>query len=299
MIFRRQSFSKALNRWRASRFGRILRLMIVPGILLGVYVTLCLGLAAGQRHLIYFPCKETFPALEARAAEHAFQPWSNTNSQFIGWKRVIKDQPGAGQILILHGNAGCALDRMGYAHALQSVGPFDVYILEYPGYGGRPGSPNQKSIFRAAAEAISLLKTTNKIYVIGESLGSGVACYLASTFTQSVAGVLLIAPYNNLATVAQHHMRIVPVRWLLRDRYPSDVYLRSYSGPVAFLLAGRDTVIPSRFGRRLYNGYRGPKQVWEVPEAGHNEIHDPDLSWWKEAIDFWQRPASAASGARK
>jgi fermentation-respiration switch protein FrsA (DUF1100 family) len=107
--------------------------------------------------------------------------------------------------------------------------------------------------------------------------------------------LLLIAPYDNLATVAQHHLRIFPARWMLRDQYRSDIYLKNYSGPIAFLLAGRDTVIPSRFGRRLYEGYRGSKQVWEVREAGHNEIHQVGTSWWKEAIGFWERYATSGS----
>jgi hypothetical protein len=271
--------------------------MIIPGILVGIYVTLCLGLTMGQRHLIYFPCHETFAALQARANAHEFQVWRNARGEFIGWRRLSTNSPAAGHVLILHGNAGCALDRMPYGDTLQSIAPFDIYILEYPGYGRRPGSPSQTSIFRAATEGGCLLKTTNKVYLIGESLGTGVASYLAGTSTEAVAGVLLIAPYNNMSAVAQHHMRIFPVRWMLRDKYPSEVYLRNYSGPVGFLLAGRDKVIPSRFGRRLYESYRGPKQLWEEREAGHNEVHQAGLDWWKEAIDFLAAPLD--SGARK
>jgi hypothetical protein len=273
--------------------------MLIPGILVGIYVVFCLGLTAGQRHLIYFPCDETFASLQARADARRFQAWRNARGEFIGWKRFSTNSPAAGPVLILHGNAGCALDRMPYGDALQSIAPFDIYILEYPGYGRRPGSPRQTSLFRAATEGICLLKTTNKVYLIGESLGTGVASYLAGTSTQAVAGVLLIAPYNTMSAVAQHHMRIFPVRWMLRDKYPSEVYLQNYSGPVGFLLAGRDTVIPSRFGRRLYESYRGPKQLWEVPEAGHNEVHQVGLSWWKEAIGFWQRPSIPGSERRE
>jgi len=299
MIFRSRIFSKALNRCRSARVRPILRNMLIPGILVGIYVVFCLGLTAGQRHLIYFPCRESFGVLQARADSEGFEAWRGASGEFIGWKRLATKQAAAGQVLILHGNAGCALDRTPYAETLQSIGSYDIYILEYPGYGRRAGSASQASIFRAATEAMCLLKTTNKTYLIGESLGTGVACYLAGTSTQSVAGVLLIAPYNNLATVAQHHMPIFPARWLLRDKYRSDVYLKNYSGPVAFILAGRDTVIPCRFGRRLYDGYRGPKQVWEVREAGHNEIHEVGISWWKEAIEFWQGQGATVPKTRQ
>lgn len=294
MIFRSGIFSKALNRCRSAPARRILRVVIIPGILVGIYVTLCLGLTAGQRRLIYFPCNETFAALQARAKEHAFQPWRNASDEFIGWKRLSTNQPTAGQVLILHGNAGCALDRVGYADTLQSIAPFDIYIVEYPGYGRRPGSPSQTSLFRAASEAMRLLKPEQKIYLIGESLGTGVTSYLAGTSIQHVSGVLLIAPYNNMRSVAQHHLRIFPVRWMLRDKYPSDVYLRNYSGPIGFVLAGRDEVIPSRFGRRLYDSYHGPKRLWEERQAGHNDLHRAGLSWWKEAVEFWHRNSASA-----
>ena len=269
--------------------------MLVPGIVLGIYVTFCIGVTVRQRQLMYFPCRETLTGLQARAEANQFESWHNGRGEFIGWKRLITNRPTAGQVLILHGNAGCALDRTPYADALQRVAPLDVYILEYPGYGCCAGSPSETSIFRAATEAISLPTLASKTYLIGESLGTGVACYLAGTSAQSVAGVLLIAPYNNMTSVAQHHMRIFPVRWMLKDKYRSDLHLKNYPGPVAFLLAGRDTVVPSRFGRRLYEGYGGPKKLWEEPGAGHDEIHDMNFNWWKEVIGFWEENGQAAS----
>jgi hypothetical protein len=190
--------------------------------------------------------------------------------------------------LITYGNASCAASSARYADAIQSAAAFDVFILEYPGYADRAGSPSQSSLFRAADEAFQMLATNGPVYLVGESLGTGVAAYLAGTHPDQVAGVLLISPYNRLTSVAQYHMPVLPVGLLLVDRFPSEDYLRSYYGPVGMVVDGLDQVVPEKFGRRLYDGYAGPKQLWEFPNGGHATIMEPPEKFWKEAVEFWQ-----------
>jgi len=47
-------------------------------------------------------------------------------------------------------------------------------------------------------------------------------------------------------------------------------------------------VIPERFGRRLFDGYSGPKRVWEFPEADHGSVMTPPPEVWREILEFWQ-----------
>ena len=61
------------------------------------------------------------------------------------------------------------------------------------------------------------------------------------------------------------------------------------AAPVAVLLAGLDVVVPNRFGRRLYEAYAGPKKLWEIPTASHNDLCDRPAEWWKELFAFWNR----------
>jgi hypothetical protein len=133
-----------------------------------------------------------------------------------------------------------------------------------------------------------LLATNQPIYVLGESLGTGVAAHLAGTFPDQVAGVILLSPYNRLTELAEQRMPWLPVRLLLLDRFPSEVYLRNYHGPVAFSLDGRDNIVPERFGRQLYDGYAGPKRLWRFPQGGHIAIGEPTAQFWTEVLGFWQ-----------
>lgn len=255
---------------------------LIPTVYAGFVVTLFLT----QRRLLYHPSVYPIEPMQKLAEDRSFGPWRNSSGEFIGWKRVGAS-PTRDRILIFHGNAGCAVDRTGYLDGLIQVRPFDIYILEYPGYGARPGAPSQDSILGAATEGIDLIG--GQVFLMGESLGTGVAAFVAGIRPQSVAGLILIAPYQNLADVGQHHMPVFPVRWMLRDKFPAADYLRNYHGPLGVLLAEQDTIIPARFGRTLYESYQGPKKRWEIPGADHNDIPIQPAAWWREVTDFWSQ----------
>ena len=214
--------------------------------------------------------------------------WTNSAGQFIGLKRPAPKQPAEGVVLITYGNGSTAVGCEHYVNDIQNVAAFDVFILEYPGYADRPGAPSQKSLFRAADEAFQLLATNQPVYLVGESLGTGVAAYLAGTYSNKIAGVILISPFDCLTDVAQNHFPMLPVRLLLVDRFPSEKYLRHYQGKVGITVGGKDTVVPEKFSLRLYHGYDGPKKLWEFPDGGHLQIKEQPSEFWNEVIEFWQ-----------
>ena len=198
--------------------------------------------------------------------------------------------------MIMYGNGSTAIGCEHYVNDIQSVAAFDVFILDYPGYEDRPGSPSQHSLFRAADEAFHTLPTHQPVYLVGESLGSGVASYLAGTYSNKIAGAVLISPFNRLTDVAQNHYPLLPVQQLLVDHFPSEAYLRYYHGKVGITVDGRDTVVPEEFGLRLYNSYAGPKKLWKFPNGGHCGIGVKPSELWKEAVEFLQTSPPSKNG---
>ncbi len=83
---------------------RVLQLLVI-GYLLVVLVVLIF-----QRRLIYLPTKIPADVIESVAAEHGFAPWKNPTGQIIGWKMAASGVA-TGSVLVVHGNAGCALSR--------------------------------------------------------------------------------------------------------------------------------------------------------------------------------------------
>ena len=255
-----------------------------------LYILFTLTVMFLQRRLIYFP-RIIPPALaEPAAAEMGFVPWRNPSGQIIGWKLPATSSPVA-SVLITHGNAGCAIDRGYLANPIHVAATVDVYVLEYPGYGSRGGSPDKRSILAAAEEAFGLLTNGLPKYLVSESLGAGVACYLAKTHSTEVAGLVLFMPYHNLATVAQRKMPLLPAYFLLLDRFNPAECLRDYRGPVKIVLAGADEIIPVESGRRLFEEYPGPKNLQIIPGAHHNDIAGQSPAWWQEVFSFWQQSA--------
>ncbi len=273
----------ALGRNGGGRFIRRLGLTIAALFTLAV-----LGCTTFQRKMIYVPRHESTATLDAAAQAHGIERWKNSVGENIGWRKAARHQPAKGQLLVTHGNGGCAIDRFDFAGPLSESGTLDIFILEYPGYGDRAGSPCEQEFFKAAAEAFRALPPNTPTYLLAESLGTGVAAYLAGKYSNAVAGVLLVAPYNRLIDVAQHHVKILPASWILTDRFPSDDYLRNYRGPVGILVGGRDQVVPAKFGRRLYEGYSGPKRLWEVPTGSHASITREPQEFWDAVVAFWR-----------
>ena len=271
---------------------RAIRMLLTLGIAYSLFV---LAAAIFQRRLIYFP-RTIPPALaEPAAAELGFVPWRNPSGQIIGWKMPATSSPVA-SVLITHGNAGCAIDRGYLADPIHAAAPVDVYVLEYPGYGSRAGSPDKRSFLAAGEEAFGLLTNGLPKYLVSESLGAGVVCYLAKAHPTEVAGLVLFMPYHNLASVAQRKMPWLPAYFLLLDRFNPAQCLKDYRGPVKIVLAGADEIIPVESGRRLFEGYPGPKNLQIIPGAHHNDIAGQSPAWWKEVFSFWQQNRPVKSG---
>ena len=252
------------------------------------YTVVLVSFTLLQRYLIYVPFHISREIAEESGAKVGFLPWRNAANQFIGWKSAAASPP-IGSILIVHGNAGWALRRAYMAAPIHEAAALDVYILEYPGYGSRSGTPGMASLLNAADDAFANLPTNVPIYVVSESLGTGVAAHLAQKNPDRVAGLAMFVPYDKLASVAENHVPFLPAYYLLWDRFDPADWLKDYRGPVEIILAGDDDIIPPVLGHRLYDGYAGPKLLQVIAGAGHGHTMNESPEWWREVIAFWQQ----------
>lgn len=236
---------------------------------------------------MYFPTRIPANEVEAAAKEHGFVPWRNPAGQIIGWK-IPASGTATGSLLIVHGNAGSAVGRDYIAQPIHEAADVDVFVLEYPGYGARPGSPSKASMVVAAEEAFQLMPPGSPKYVVSESIGTGVACELAKSHPVEVAGMVLFVPYDNLASAAQRHMFFLPAYFLLLDRFNPAESLKSYHGPVQFVVAGADEILGPATGNKLCEGYAGPKKLQVISGAHHNDVSAQPADWWRAVFKFWQ-----------
>jgi uncharacterized protein len=257
-------------------------------------VLLCACGCAVQRRLLYFPTKLPADVAVHEAMGSGFVPWKNASGRIIGWE-IPASGTSIASVLIVHGNAGCAVNRGYLAQPIHAAANADVFVLEYPGYGPREGSPGKKHFDAAAEEAFRLLPANAPKYIVSESIGTGVACDLAKGHPKEIAGMALLAPYHNLASVAQHTIWFLPTYFLLIDRFNPEKSLKSYHGPVKFVVAGEDEIIGPASGIRLYKSYAGPKDLQVMAEAHHNDVAAQLPEWWKGVFSFWKGNETAGT----
>lgn len=261
------------------------RVLLIPVIL---YVAFALAVWVFQRRLIYFPTTFSPQLAESLAAKEGFRAWRNKTGEIIGWQLAV-NSPTTGAVLIVHGNAGSAIDRSYLAEPIHAASPVDVFVLEYPGYGARSGSPGQQTILAAVDEAFETLGGRGPLYIVSESLGTGAAAHLARKQDRKIAGLVLIAPYDKLVSVGQRQMPFLPVGLMMRDRFNPVDWLKDYRGPVKVVLAEADRSIPAKLGQKLYDSYNGPKSIEIIHGADHNDISGQTPEWWKEVFVFLEK----------
>lgn len=238
--------------------------LVVIGALALVYVGLCGWMYAKQRELMYFP-----QFSQGSTAPTDFE-LRRDGITLRGWV-VNPRQPGA--IVYFGGNAESIEDmRDEFA---QWFPDRSTYLVAYRGFGASDGSPGEDALFADALAVFDQVQARHPgaaVAVIGRSLGSGVASYVASQ--RPVARLALVTPFDSLVNVAQAHYPWLPVRQLLKDRYESTRYLAKYRGPVLVIRAGRDEVVPAANTDRLITSLANPPQVIQLPAADHNTIGD-------------------------
>ena len=234
--------------------------------LLRIYIIVCLAITVIQRTMLYFPTHQESGKL---AKYYGLKEWV-LNGETIGYSRAVATPKRVW--LLLHGNGGQAIDRI---YALPSFGKDDgVFILEYPGYGGRKGSPSKDSFNAAAKEAYFFLRKTYpnlEVSIFGESLGSGPSCYLATLPTPPDRFVLVV-PFDRLVDVAREKMPFLPIGLMMFDRWDNIEALSAYRGRIDIYGATGDVVIPMRHAKNLADAVSGSH--FHEMKCGHNEWAD-------------------------
>jgi hypothetical protein len=269
-------------------------------LLLCILLALVLVVAAIwllQNRVIYLPARYSMAGLIRAAEQQGVALWPSSGEQYRG---LVSPLPtgSRGTVVVFHGNAGSALNRLYYMAALEHLG-FKVVLAEYPGYGAREGRPSEQALVADAKATVRLVERdfSGPLYVWGESLGCGVASAVAADAGLPVRGLALITPFANLPDVAQAVYWFFPMKPLVREEYDSIANLETFQGPVAILLAEHDELIPKKHAQRIYDSLITEKRMWVFEGAGHNTWPSaPDESWWREVSDFLTRSPSGKRG---
>jgi uncharacterized protein len=195
-------------------------------------------------------------------------------------------------ILYFHGNGGGISDRPNKIGHFIKAG-FGILALSYRGYEGSTGTPSEAGFIMDAEAAHAWLAAKGiapkHIFLLGESIGSGVAVQLAAA--KPVGAVALEAPYLNAVDVGAAFYWYLPVRWLMKDQFRSSDYISKVTAPLLFTHGRQDIMIPFAQGEALFAMANAAKTMNAVDGIGHDVIADPRT--WAAESAFFERIAAA------
>ena len=157
-----------------------------------------------------------------------------------------------------------------------------LLAVNYRGYGNSEGRASESALCADALELCDWLKSRpgvdpTRIAVVGRSLGSGVAAFVAAH--RQLAAAVLITPYDSILEVARRRFPFAPLRFLLRYPFESVRFARAARAPLLALMSERDCVVPHAHTYRLLEAWQGDKQALCIAGSDHCDVQLNPQSW--------------------
>lgn len=263
-----------------SRRVRRLVLLVAATFIAG-YAVICGALFALQRDLSY-PAPDYL--FTVRDGSHRVEVPGGT---FFLWRPVAGDGP---VVVHFHSNG----DQVSFLSAMgqewQRVG-VSFAAVEYPGYPGAGGQPDERSILAAAEAALAHLTgpmqiPRTRIVLVGQSLGTGVALEMAARGWG--VQLVLISPYTSWPEVVGHALPWLPTGVLITDRFDALAAAPRVKVPTLVIHGTRDTIVPFAQGQEVAAAIAGAR-LFTVTGGHHHDV----LEWGtaqKELLRFVARP---------
>lgn len=235
-------------------------------LVVSVYVAFGLYIYFYQRNLVYIPDKVEMESCEA-FSDYQIREMNGT-------RFFYKERSRRNAFVYYHGNAGSVCDRAITKNTLENATDASMIYVEYAGYSkADTQGPSRELILQDVRNMRQFLDKQgfDQVTVYGQSLGSGAASYHASL--GGVDRLVLVSAFYNAVSVAQNTFPLWPVRWILTERYPNNVWLEDFDGEVWFAHGKEDHVIEPASSRVLYEGLAAENKAYELfDNVGHIDI---------------------------
>ena len=215
-----------------------------------IYLALCVALYFGQERLLFHP----------RIHDAAYS-YGSYPEEWVGdapgdrlhalHLRARPNRNAEKVVLYLHGNVGDNGRGLYQTKQLQDLG-YDMYLVDYPGFGKSERQLNDESdLTEAMQAAYDRLKKSygeSNIILLGYSLGSGPVSYLMAN--NEPAGAVLVAPYRSLTAMKNLWFWMFP-DFLLKYELNNQANLAEATSPTILLHGTEDPLIPYAMSEEL------------------------------------------------
>jgi fermentation-respiration switch protein FrsA (DUF1100 family) len=203
--------------------------------------------------------------------------------ELFGWFLPARGDA-SGTILFLHGNAENISTHIAAIAWLPAQG-FNVFLIDYRGYGASGGNPTLAGAQRDIDAGMQTLLArsdidTDRIVVYGQSLGGALAIYNVahSPYRDHMRALVVDSAFSSYTGITREKLASTwltwPFQWLAPltvDESFSPLPAIKLISPIPLLVihGDQDTIVPVHHAQRLYDAALEPKQLWVIPGAGH------------------------------
>lgn len=229
---------------------------------------------AFQRRLVYLPDREPAPLAATVLPEASDVVLLTEDGLELGAWYLPAPVTGAPAVLVASGNGGSRELRAPLARGLAERG-LSVLLFDYRGYAGNPGNPSEHGLARDVRAALRFLLEVaavpaDRLLYFGESLGAAVVTELAREHPP--AGLVLRSPFEDLASVGRVNYPLLPVRALLKDRYPVAQHIAEVAAPTTVVYGTSDSIVPPEQSRTVAAAARRLHRLVPIRGADHNDL---------------------------
>lgn len=170
---------------------------------------------------------------------------------------------------------------LNYVRVMLAAGA-SVFSYEYRGFGDTPGEPSVVGICQDGLSAYDYVVgklgyQAEDIVIYGESLGAGVAAYVAER--RRSAGLVLQSGFASLERIGKEMFAALKVYpgWLFpRPTLDNAKAVKKIQPPLLVIHGVRDEVIPVHHSRLIFDGATGSKHLVHLSNSGHTDLVEAD-----------------------
>jgi len=243
-------------------------------IVLVAYVVISIALYYLQDYLLFKPEKlpEDFQFHYENQKTQEYNLETRDGATLHGLRFRVKEPKGV--VLYLKGNSKSIKGWGKFAVDFTRHG-YDVFMLDYRGFGKSTGKRSQKAIKRDLQVVYNKIKervSEDKIILYGRSLGSGFAAKLASMNNPKM--LILDAPYYSLTKVTARYMPFMPLSILIKYPLPTHKWLKYVQCPIHIIHGTNDKLIPYKTSVKLSQIKPKLTRLYTVIGGGHKDLNN-------------------------
>jgi len=196
-------------------------------------------------------------------------------------------------ILFFHGN-GEVVSDYDELSSFYTRRKLNLVVADYRGYGLSGGTPTLNGITADSHKILEAVKgelfgisQTERLWVMGRSLGSMSAIELASTASQTINGLIVESGFISVGRLLEHLDVPVPAGVDLAFIYRETLAMvKGIRLPTLIIHGEYDKIVPFTEGEDLYENIgSGKKELLMIPAADHNDIMFVGLQQYFGAIE--------------